>query len=224
MAKTTQNDPQDVQDPGRGIALKHWDPEDEGFWARHGARIANRNLWISIPNLLCGFAVWLYWSIIIVQMQNLHALGFFPFAEDKSLLYTLPAIAGLAGATLRIPNSFMIAISGGRNVIFITSLLLVAPALGVGMALQSSETTWLTFAILAGLSGIGGGAFASSMSNISFFYPKRVQGTSLGLNARWEVRVAPCLRSWAARRCGSRTAVWSGCPSSWCWRFSRSSS
>ncbi len=170
-------------DPGKRVALSHWDPEDATFWSSHGKRIATRNLWISIPNLLCGFAVWLYWSIIIVQMQNLHALGFFPFAEDKSLLYTLPAIAGLAGATLRIPNSFMIAISGGRNVIFVTSLLLIAPSLGVGLALQNAETTWLTFALLAALSGVGGGAFASSMSNISFFFPKRVQGTSLGLNA-----------------------------------------
>ena len=171
------------RDPGRKVALKFWDPEDTAFWEGPGKGIASRNLWISIPNLLCAFAVWLYWSIIIVQMQNLHALGFFPFAADKSLLYTLPAIAGLAGATLRIPNSFMIAVSGGRNVIFVTSMMLVAPALGVGLALQDASTTWMTFAMLAALSGIGGGAFASSMSNISFFYPKRVQGTSLGLNA-----------------------------------------
>jgi NNP family nitrate/nitrite transporter-like MFS transporter len=173
----------EVSDPGRGVTLQYWDPENDSFWKSRGSRIASRNLWISIPNLLCGFAVWLYWSIIIVQMQNLHAVGFFPFAADKTLLYTLPAIAGLAGATLRIPNSFMIAISGGRNVIFVTSLLLIAPALGVGMALQDAGTTWLTFALLAGLSGIGGGVFASSMSNISFFFPQRVQGTSLGLNA-----------------------------------------
>jgi len=172
-----------AHDPGTGVALRYWDPEDAGLWSGRGRRIANRNLWISIPNLLCGFAVWLYWSIIIVQMQNLHALGFFPFADDKSLLYTLPAIAGLAGATLRIPNSFMIAISGGRNVIFVTSLLLIAPSLGVGIALQDPATTWVTFAMLSALSGVGGGAFASSMSNISFFFPKRVQGTSLGLNA-----------------------------------------
>ena len=101
----------DVTKPGQGTTLDYWDPEDDAFWSQYGKRIATRNLWISIPNLLCGFAVWLYWSIIIVQMQNLHSLGFFPFAEDKSLLYTLPAIAGLAGATLRIPNSFMIAIA-----------------------------------------------------------------------------------------------------------------
>lgn len=168
---------------GRGTRLDYWNPEDEEFWSGEGRRIASRNLWISIPNLLCAFAVWLYWSIIIVQMQNLHAMGYFAFAADKTLLYTLPAIAGLAGATLRIPNSFMIAISGGRNVIFVTTLLLIGPSLGVGIALQQPGTGWLTFAALACLSGVGGGAFASSMSNISFFFPKRVQGTSLGLNA-----------------------------------------
>jgi NNP family nitrate/nitrite transporter-like MFS transporter len=183
MADQHQTATPQSKEPGKGIALKYWDPEDEGFWKKSGSAIATRNLWVSIPNLLCGFAVWLYWSIIIVQMQNLHVLGFFPFAGDKSLLYTLPAIAGLAGATLRIPNSFMIGISGGRNVIFVTSIMLIAPALGVGMALQDANTAWITFALLAALSGIGGGVFASSMSNISFFFPKRVQGASLGLNA-----------------------------------------
>jgi NNP family nitrate/nitrite transporter-like MFS transporter len=98
-------------------------------------------------------------------------------------LFTLSAIAGLAGATLRIPNSFLISIAGGRNVIALTTGLLIVPSLGVGIALQSMETSYATFAILAALSGLGGGNFASSMSNISFFFPKRVQGISLGLNA-----------------------------------------
>jgi NNP family nitrate/nitrite transporter-like MFS transporter len=98
-------------------------------------------------------------------------------------LFTLSAIAGLAGATLRIPNSFLISIAGGRNVVALTTGLLIVPSLGVGIALQSMETPYTTFAILAALSGLGGGNFASSMSNISFFFPKRVQGISLGLNA-----------------------------------------
>ena len=176
--------------------LERWEVEDDAFWNDTGKRIANRNLWISIPNLLCGFAVWLYWSIIIVKMQELHegnpALFDFTYggggealsgADYRALLYTLPAVGGLAGATLRIPNSFMIAISGGRNVIALTSLLLLLPALGTGIALGNPDTPFTTFIVLATLSGIGGGAFASSMSNISFFFPKRVQGTSLGLNA-----------------------------------------
>src|SRR5690606_16777075 len=103
--------------------------------------------------------------------------------EINNLYYTLPAIAGLAGATLRIPNSFLISLSGGRNVIFLTTALLLIPVIGVGFALQDVNTPYLTFALLAALSGFGGGNFSSSMSNVSFFFPKRVQGTSLGLNA-----------------------------------------
>ena len=157
--------------------LAEWDVEDADFWNSHGQKIALRNLVISIPCLLLAFAIWLYWSIIIVQMQNLG------FAFSTTQLYTLPAIAGLAGATLRIPNSFMIAISGGRNVIAVTTALLILPAAGVGIALQDPQTSYVMFAVLAALSGFGGGAFASSMSNISFFFPKRMQGLSLGLNA-----------------------------------------
>jgi NNP family nitrate/nitrite transporter-like MFS transporter len=157
--------------------LRVWDVEREEFWTDQGSSIAFRNLLISIPCLLFAFAIWLYWSIIIVQMENLG----FPFSTAQ--LYTLPAIAGLVGATLRIPNSFMIAISGGRNVIAVTTALLILPAAGVGIALQDPQTDYAMFATLAALSGIGGGAFASSMSNISFFFPKRMQGLSLGLNA-----------------------------------------
>ena len=157
--------------------IKHWDVEDTQFWESTGKKVANRNLWISIPCLLCAFAVWIYWSIITVQMKNLG----FPF--DTVQLFTLSAIAGLAGATFRIPNSFLIAISGGRNVIALTTGLLILPALGVGIALQDINTPYTVFAIMAAISGLGGGNFASSMSNISFFFPKRMQGISLGLNA-----------------------------------------
>lgn len=154
-----------------------WDPEDETFWERGGKKIASRNLWISIPCLLCGFAVWLYWGIITVQMLNLG----FPFSQPE--LFTLSAIAGLSGATLRIPSSFFIRIAGGRNTIFLTTALLIIPAAGTGVALQSQDTPLWVFQLLALLSGFGGGNFASSMSNISFFFPKKVQGYALGMNA-----------------------------------------
>lgn len=160
-----------------GPTLTHWDVEDSQFWEQTGKKIANRNLWLSIPALSAAFAIWMYWSIITVQMKNLG----FPFSTDQ--LFTLAAIAGLAGATLRIPNSFMIAIAGGRNVIAVTTGLLIIPALGTGLALQNPQTPYLAFAVLAALSGLGGGNFASSMSNINFFFPKRMQGLSLGLNA-----------------------------------------
>lgn len=160
-----------------GSDIQDWRPEDDAFWASSGSRIANRNLWISIPSLLCGFAVWLMWGIITVQMLNLG----FPFSREE--LFTLTAIAGLSGATLRIPASFFIRLSGGRNTIVLTTALLMIPAFGAGVALQSKETPLWIFQLLALLSGIGGGNFACSMSNISSFFPKRLQGTALGLNA-----------------------------------------
>ena len=85
--------------------IDKWDVEDNEFWERTGKRIARRNLWISIPSLLCGFAVWLYWGIITVQMLNLG----FPF--DQAELFTLMSIAGLTGATLRIPSTFFVRIA-----------------------------------------------------------------------------------------------------------------
>jgi len=154
-----------------------WNPEDVAAWENWAKRVAYRNLWISIPCLLCAFAVWSYWSIITVQMKNLG----FPFSAQQ--LFTLSAVAGLTGATLRIPNSFLVAIAGGRNVVALSTALLILPALGAGFALQNKSTPFETFVMLAALSGIGGGNFASSMSNISMFFPKRVQGTALGLNA-----------------------------------------
>ena len=157
--------------------LKGWNPEDQQQWDSYGKAIANRNLWISIPSLLCGFAVWLYWGIVTVQMLNLG----FPFTQPE--LFTLAAIAGLSGATLRIPNSFFIRLAGGRNTTFLTVSLLILPALGTGIALQNPDTPLWHFQLLALLSGFGGGNFASSMSNISFFFPKRIQGYALGMNA-----------------------------------------
>jgi len=157
--------------------IEKWDVEDEAFWENIGKSVASRNLWISIPSLLCGFAVWLYWGVITVQMLNLG----FPF--EKSELFTLMAISGLTGATLRIPSSFFIRLCGGRNTIFFTTALLILPAVGTGIALQSQETRLWVFQLLALLSGLGGGNFASSMSNISFFFPKKQQGLALGLNA-----------------------------------------
>ncbi|MCC5826549.1 MFS transporter [Alkalimonas sp.] len=157
--------------------LKQWEPENDTFWQQEGNRIATRNLWISIPSLLCGFAVWMMWSIISVQMLNLG----FPYSASE--LFTLAAIAGLSGATLRIPASFFVRLCGGRYTIFLTTSLLMIPAFGTGIALQDPNTPLWVFQLMALLSGIGGGNFAASMSNISFFYPKKKQGLALGMNA-----------------------------------------
>ena len=157
--------------------IAEWTPEDERFWESTGKRVAYRNLWISVPALLCGFAIWGMWGIITVQMLNLG----FPFSKDQ--LFSLTAIAGLAGATMRIPASFLVRLAGGRNTIFLTTSMLLAPALGTGLALQHPEWPLWVFQVMALWSGVGGGNFASSMSNIGTFFPKRLQGTALGLNA-----------------------------------------
>jgi MFS transporter, NNP family, nitrate/nitrite transporter len=159
------------------VDIVDWRPEDPVFWDTTGKRIAYRNLVISVPSLLCGFAVWLMWGIITVQMANLG----FPFTQQQ--LFTLAAISGLSGATLRIPASFFIRIAGGRNTIWLTTALLMIPALGTGIALQDKSTPLWVFQLMALLSGIGGGNFACSMSNINTFFPKRLQGTALGINA-----------------------------------------
>lgn len=157
--------------------IHDWDVENETYWQEKGQKIANRNLWISIPSLLMGFAVWLMWGMITAQMQNLG----FSFTLEQ--LFTLTAIAGLSGATLRIPASFMIGIAGGRNTVFLTTALLMLPAAGTGIALMNPDTPLIVFQALALLSGIGGGNFACSMSNISTFFPKSKQGYGLGMNA-----------------------------------------
>ncbi len=172
---TTANTPANVR--ASGVDIADWRPEDNAFWESTGKRIAYRNLMISIPALLCGFAIWGMWGIITVQMLNLG----FPFTQPQ--LFSLTAIAGLAGATMRIPASFLVRLSGGRNTIFLTTAMLLAPALGTGIVLQHPEWPLWSFQLMALWSGVGGGNFASSMSNIGTFFPKRLQGTALGLNA-----------------------------------------
>ncbi len=162
---------------GSAADIADWRPEDNAFWESTGKKIAYRNLWISVPALLCGFAVWGMWGIITVQMLNLG----FPFTQAE--LFTLTAIAGISGATMRIPASFLIRLAGGRNTIFLTTAMLLAPAIGTGVVLQHPEWPLWSFQLMALWCGVGGGNFASSMSNISTFFPKRLQGTGLGLNA-----------------------------------------
>jgi NNP family nitrate/nitrite transporter-like MFS transporter len=160
-----------------GPDIADWRPEDEAFWESTGKKVAYRNLWLSVPALLCGFAVWGMWGIITVQMLNLG----FPFTQAE--LFTLTAIAGISGATMRIPASFLIRLAGGRNTIFLTTAMLLAPAIGTGVVLQHKDWPLWAFQLMALWSGVGGGNFASSMSNISTFFPKKLQGTALGLNA-----------------------------------------
>ncbi|MCC7431568.1 antiporter [bacterium] len=163
--------------------LTKWNPEDEKFWESEGKTVANRNLWISIPSLLCGFAIWIMWGIITVQMKDMGFTFGRPPEETMSLLFILSSIAGLTGATLRIPSSFFIRLAGGRNTIFLTTSFLMIPAIGTAIGLQDKTTSFEYFVVMAFLSGFGGGNFASSMSNISFFFPQKQKGYALGMNA-----------------------------------------
>jgi MFS transporter, NNP family, nitrate/nitrite transporter len=163
--------------PASGPVLTDWHPEDSSFWDRGGARIANRNLGLSIPALLLSFSVWMVWSVVVAKLP---LIG---FAYTTDQLFWLAALPGLSGATLRIFYSFVVPVFGGRRWTAISTASLLLPALGIGFAVQNPETPYWLFLVLALLCGLGGGNFASSMSNISFFYPKAKKGNALALNA-----------------------------------------
>lgn len=157
--------------------ISTWEPEVPAFWQNRGKATASRNLWISIPALMLAFAVWMVWSVVVV---NLPAIG---FKYSTNQLFWLAAVPGLSGATLRIFYSFMVPIFGGRKWTAISTASLMIPALGIGFAVQDPSTSYPTMLVLSLLCGFGGGNFASSMSNISFFFPKAQKGYALGMNA-----------------------------------------
>jgi MFS transporter, NNP family, nitrate/nitrite transporter len=158
-------------------ALQDWRPEDPSFWASTGRAIAQRNLWISIPCLLLSFAIWMVWSVVVAKLPTVG------FAFTNEQLFWLASMPGLSGATLRVFYSFMPAIFGGRLWTTLTTWSLAIPAVGMGFAVQSAGTPYWIFLGLALLCGLGGGNFASSMANISFFFPKAEKGNALALNA-----------------------------------------
>jgi NNP family nitrate/nitrite transporter-like MFS transporter len=160
-----------------GKVITDWRPEDKTFWETSGRAIARRNLWLSIPALLLSFAVWQVWSVVVAKLP---AVGF-KFTTDE--LFWLAALPGISGATLRIFYSFMVPIFGGRLWTTLATWSLIFPAVGIGYAVQHPETPYFIFLGLALLCGFGGGNFASSMANISFFFPRAEKGNALALNA-----------------------------------------
>ena len=160
----------------KGREILNWDPENTAQWKAEGRKVANRNLWISVFAVNLAFCVWLVWSAIVI---NLPRVG---FQYTQSQLFMLAALPGLSGATFRIFYSFLVPVVGGRRWTFISTALLMIPAVGIGFAVQNVSTPYWVMAGLSLLSGFGGGNFASSMANISFFYPKRLQGYALGMN------------------------------------------
>jgi len=175
--KTTLDSPVVSSVKTRSSWIEHWNPEDKGFWDRSGKKIAYRNLVFSIFAEFLAFSVWQMWSAIATRLPDAG------YAFDVNQLFWLAALPGLSGATLRVPYSFAVAKFGGRNWTIISTLLLLIPALGLGLALQNPATPYSAFLVLAFFSGLGGGNFASSMANIHYFFPQEKKGTALGLNA-----------------------------------------
>lgn len=165
-----------VPERASGALITDWRPEDSAFWQRQGHRTARRNLWISVPCLLLAFCVWMLFSAVAV---NLNKVGF-QFTTDQ--LFMLTALPSVSGALLRVPYAFMVPVFGGRRWTAFSTGILIIPCAWLGVVVQDPTTPFSTFIIIALLCGFAGANFASSMANISFFFPKQKQGGALGIN------------------------------------------
>ncbi|WP_109774833.1 MFS transporter [Quadrisphaera granulorum] len=165
----------DAPRPGRWVDV--WNPQDEAQWEGGGRAVARRNLWWSIAAEFLGFTVWQLWSI---ATPVLIAAGY-PITTDQALW--LVSVPVLVGATMRFPYSFAVAKFGGRNWTIISALLLIIPCLGLVYVANTPGISFGLMLLIAATAGFGGGNFASSMSNISFFFPEKEKGAALGLNA-----------------------------------------
>ncbi|MFG2686383.1 nitrate/nitrite transporter [Streptomyces sp. NPDC048405] len=160
--------------PG-GRWITYWDPEDESFWRETGERTARRNLFFSVLSEHIGFSVWTMWSVLVLFMGPEYGLT----PADKFLL---TSVVTLVGAVVRVPYTFAVAVFGGRNWTVVSAGLLLVPTVAA-FAVMEPGTSFSTFLLVGLLAGIGGGNFASSMTNINAFFPLRKKGWALGLNA-----------------------------------------
>lgn len=171
--------------PSAEVVLSHrsgrwvdgWNPENTAFWEASGRVIARRNLGWSIFAEFLGFIVWQLWSIVVVMLPEAG------FAFTSSEAFWLISLPSLVGATLRFPYTFMVAKFGGRNWTIISAGLLLIPSVLLGIVVGNPETPFGVMLAVAALAGVGGGNFASSMANITYFFPHREKGWALGLNA-----------------------------------------
>ena len=169
---------QNTLKPGasRKEILQNWAPEDQNFWQQFGKKIAKENLIVSTAALTLAFCVWYLWSTVASQLNSIG----FNFTKEE--LFTLAALPGLVGATLRFIFTYMPAWVGGKNFTLLSTAFLLIPVIGVGFAIQDPTTSYSTFAILVALIGVAGANFASSMANIGNFFPQSEKGTALGIN------------------------------------------
>lgn len=157
--------------------LEKWEPENEEFWKKTGSKIAWKTLTITTLSLILSFASWFMMSVIAVKLPGLG----FPFSKDQ--LFWLVAIPGLAAGFLRIIHTFILPIFGTRYVVTVATLLKLIPAIGIGFAVMDITTPFWVFVLLAITTGFGGGDFSSFMPSTSLFFPKRLKGTALGIQA-----------------------------------------
>src|SRR5712692_5377941 len=157
--------------------IKDWNPEDVEFWEKSGKSIARRNLIWSILAENLGFSVWLVWSIAATKLPGIG------FKYTTAQLFTLVSLPGLIGSFMRFPYTFAVPRFGGRNWTVVSALLLLIPSVALVVLVRHPEAPFWLMALVAASAGLGGGNFASSMANISFFYPDRKKGWALGLNA-----------------------------------------
>ncbi|MFF7054859.1 nitrate/nitrite transporter [Streptomyces griseorubiginosus] len=162
--------------PSRGGRwIQQWDPEDETFWKETGEKVAKRNLYFSVLSEHIGFSIWTLWSVLVLFMGPEYGLT----PADK---FMLTSMVTLVGAVVRVPYTFAVAMFGGRNWTIISASLLLIPSIAA-FAVMKPGTSFSTFLVVGLLAGIGGGNFASSMTNINAFFPLRKKGWALGLNA-----------------------------------------
>src|SRR3989304_4085181 len=157
--------------------LQKWEPENQQFWKETGSAIAWRTLIITTLSLVLSFSTWFVVSALVVRLPQIG------FKFDTMQLFWLAAMPGLAGGALRIIHTFMIPIFGTRMVIGVANFLKIIPMVGLAFAVMNPETPWWMFMLLAFLAGFGGGDFSSFMPSTSMFFPKRLQGSALGIQA-----------------------------------------
>lgn len=162
--------------PGlRGRWIDDWRPEDPEFWAATGNRIARRNLIFSILSEHIGFSVWTLWSVLVLFLGPKYHIS-------PAQKFTLTSVPAAVGSVLRLPYTFAVAKFGGRNWTVFSAALLLVPSIALAIMIKPG-VSYTTLLVLAALAGVGGGNFASSMTNINAFYPQRLKGWALGLNA-----------------------------------------
>ena len=157
--------------------IADWNPDDAKFWQSTGKSIARRNLIWSIVAEHVGFSIWLTWSIVATKLPQ----AGFHFTTDQ--LFELVALPGLIGSLMRFPYTFAVTTFGGRNWTIFSASVLFIPTIALAYFVTKPDTPYAVMLAVAALAGLGGGNFASSMTNISFFYPDRMKGWALGLNA-----------------------------------------